>query len=284
MDSPPTGIAFPSGVVVSVGFICRLAGQELTMEFTTISALVIIVLTVIPGYIFTKTKRRFCVFAEEHDWQHSLLSYVLHSLIILAIAWGVQSLIGQHPSTILNNKSAQDLIRQLIASPVDWGLTIFVFPIVGGYLAALAVRFNVVAWPYIIVSTVARRLGGRKVVRQLLAPLPSIVEGWDALYLELTTGGPHIVVVEKKSGDTVIGMFKTGSATSRHGNYPDLFLAQSCAITENGKAIPNPDSRGVFIRGSEVVTIALWNGAQERHEGGQQTARSMEGGARHDEK
>ncbi|ODU51623.1 MAG: hypothetical protein ABS98_06375 [Lysobacteraceae bacterium SCN 69-48] len=266
-----------------MGFACRFAGQELTMEFTTISALVIIVLTVIPGYIFTKTKRRFCVFAEEHDWQHSLLSYVLHSLIILAIAWGAQSYIGQHPSTILNNKTAQDLIRQLVASPVAWGLTIFVVPIVGGYLAALAVRFNIVAWPYIIVSTTARRLGGRKVVRQLLAPLPSIVEGWDALYLELTTGGPHVVVVEKKSGSTVIGIFKSGSATSRHGTYPDLFLGQSCDITKDGRAIPNPDSRGIFIRGSEVATIALWNGTQERVHDGQSTARSMEGGASHDQ-
>lgn len=252
------------------------------MEFvTTLKGLLVIVIAIVPGYIFTRTRRRFAIVEEAKDLNHALIGYFVHSLVMLAIGWAVLARVGQDPSAVLKTRSANELALLLIGSPYTWGMTIVVIPAVLGFWSAVTTRYNLIALPFRLAGAVLRWLTEGKWTLQRMTPLPTLVQAWDAVWLQLNSGQTRTVIVGLEDGTTIAGVYDARSATSRSDRYPDIFLSQVCVYDDQGRIIPMATSDGVFIRGSRIVWMQLWQRPEVLDETDATAGSNPQGGAGH---
>ena len=253
------------------------------MEFlTTLKGLLVVILTITPGYVFGRCRRRFSVVDDPKDINNAVVQWLVHSLILVALSWVLLSWAGLDPSALLKTKSSAELALALLSSPVTWGLTIFVIPAVAGFVSAVSIRYNLVSLPFRLIGVLARRISKGTWDLQRLQPLPSFVEAWAAAWLKLNSGTRRIVIVGLEDGTTITGLYDGRAATSRSDRYPDVFLAQLGTADESGTIKLQPASDGVFIRGSRIVWMQLWKLPEVGHGTQNSVENPQNGGARHD--
>lgn len=253
------------------------------MEFlTTLKGLLVVILTITPGYIFGRCRRRFSVVDDPKDINNAVVQWLVHSLIMVALSWVLLAWAGLDPSSLLKLKSANELALALLGSPVTWGLTIFVIPAVAGFVSAVSIRYNLVSLPFRLIAVLARRISKGTWDLHRLQPLPSFVNAWDAAWLTLNSGDTRVVIVGLEDGTTITGLYDGRAATSRSDRYTDIYLSRLGTVDESGTIKLQPASDGVFIRGSRIVWMQLWQLPEVGHGTHDSMEDPSEGGARHD--
>ena len=249
---------------------------------TTLRGLLVIVMALVPGFLFERTRRRFAIVDEPKDMHHALISYFVHSLVMLAINWVLLSAVGVDLGAKLTPRSADSLATDLVANPFTAFVMVFGVPVASGFLSALSLRFNLTALPFRVLGACWQWMNYGKADPSKLMPLPALVQGWDAAFLKLNSGKVRFVVIGLEDGTTITGLYDARSATNRSDRYPDVFLSKLCVCDDEGNTIPAGTSEGVFIRGRNIVWMQFWNPRNARHERTPHTQGSGQRGAGHD--
>jgi hypothetical protein len=219
------------------------------MDISSAKSLITIILMVVPGYLYARAKARFVISETPSSWQQSVLWYVVHSLTIVGMAFALFIISGADITSLLAKQNSAQVAASLITW--QWAFVVFVLPLICGFVSGMLIRFNVVGWLFDRVS------GHVKGVRHFL-PLPEL-EAWDAAFLALNRSSkPMLVHVLMKSGEVLCGEFGPGACANRKGSYTDLFLSRAMSIADDGTLTPVQHSCGLYIRGSEVKSIYLF--------------------------
>src|SRR5690242_6125174 len=183
------------------------------MDISHVNTLILTTLVLVPGYLYAATKARFVVVEQPSSWQEKTLFLVVHSMILTGMSLAMYILGGNDVVGLLMKKDTAQIASELLKWP--WIVTVFVNPIVFGFLAAMAVRIDIVGRLF--------ALFGRVHGINKLVPLPHL-NAWDSAFLALNNGMTKIVAVQLKSGAVIYGEFDAESCANRKGTYTDLFL------------------------------------------------------------
>lgn len=216
------------------------------MDINHLNGLILATLILVPGYLFAQAKSRLVIYEKPEIWQDKILFYIVHSLMLVGISLAMFVLSGTDIVSLAMKKNTAEVARALLSWP--WIVTVFVIPVVFGFLSALFIRWNLVGHAF-------RLFGWVHGIRNFV-PLPELT-AWDSAFLKLNDGIEKILAVQLKSGAILYGEFDAQSFANRKGAYTDLFLTRALTLSNDGRLIPVPHTKGLFIRGSEISFIYL---------------------------
>jgi hypothetical protein len=236
-----------------VGFFLRFnqaqcLKRKFTMDISHVKSLIMICLVLVPGYLFSRAKSKFVITEQPASWQEKTIYYVTHSMILFGLSISMFILSGADVVGLLTKQNTAQVASELLTWP--WIVSLFVNPLLFGWIAAMGVRFDVVGNVFHLLS----RIHGIK----NLKPLPTLIDAWDSAFLALNCGKRMIVAVHMKNEAIIYGVFDENATANKKGSYTDLFLSRALSISEDGTLIPAHHSKGVFIRGSEIKVVYLF--------------------------
>lgn len=214
--------------------------------FNHVNSLILVTLVLVPGYLFARSKRKFCIFDSPTTWQEKVLYYIVHSGICFGASLSLFILSGTDVVGLLTKKDTAQIATELMRWP--WLITVFINPLVFGFIAAMGVRFNLVGEFFNLFER-AHGIGKFEPLKEL--------DAWDQAFLRLNDGTEKIVAIQLKDGNIIYGVFDGQSCANRKGSYTDLFLSRALAQNSDGTLAPVPHSQGVFQRGSEIRSILI---------------------------
>jgi hypothetical protein len=151
----------------------------------------------------------------------------------------------------LVRRVAQDGPAQHAAELTAWALLVLlVVPVVAGaVLAALAEARSPGWWMWLL-----RRLGISSAART--------AEAWNWVFRQRF---PAYLRVRLKDGRTVLGWYGGSSLASSDATVRDLYLQQQWTAERDWFHAPYPTSRGVWLAGSEIVSVEFFAGTPPTH-------------------
>ena len=217
------------------------------MDITHVKSLILVTLILVPGYLYSQAKARFVIVETPSSWQEKTLYFIVHSLILVGISFAMFILGGNDVVGLLTKKDTAQIATELLRW--QWVTTVFILPLVFGFLTAMAIRCDLVSRLF--------GLFGRVHGINKLVPLPHL-SAWDSAFLALNNGTTKILAVQLKSGAVIYGEFDAESCANRKGAYTDLFCTRALTVDESGTLIEVPNTKGLFVRGSEISLIHLF--------------------------
>ena len=218
---------------------------------TTLTALMIVLLAIVPGFVATTMWGRSRTWkGHDSDFRTMLLSVAISGVIHVVSA----------PLTILWIVPARgDLIRHSYRVAGWAALVVLVIPTVLGIGAA---RFSDWFQEPMLKATDLRSLGIFRRVRAVLirgGVTPSI---WDWVF-EAEPPDERYVVVTFSDGSRIGGVFEAGSYALTSPETHGLFLTKEWVLDENGNFVSEiPDSEGLMVDASEVRSLRILRGGE----------------------
>jgi hypothetical protein len=210
------------------------------MPPATGSALLIVVVFVLPGFVAVLLKERIYEVRGEESTFDRLLTTVYYSLLIylpVLLVVGVLSAFGAvHQSDLVDFAHG----RSAIWLTAIVSLTILlVFPALSALLAAAWVRSDTRL-------AAQRRLG--------IKPVHRVATSWDFAF---DSEQDLLLVVTLKGGSRVAGYYGPRSHSGYGSKTRDLFLEERWNFTDDGASLEGaaPRSVGVWIGAEEIVAV-----------------------------
>jgi uncharacterized protein DUF6338 len=196
---------------------------------TSFNAVVVLVLFIIPGFIFTRVFG-FSVPLRTRDSTYTVLDSLAVSSVNYAF-WSPLVLLLIRPGFSLNHP---------VWFPIGWFGILFLSPVL---LAAVAVRF--------IDSPRAKWL--RRSLR-MIHPIP---KAWDHFFRQ---GKICWVMATMKDGRLVAGLFSTNSFASSYPDEEDIYLETLCTLSPEGKITGIvKGSEGAILRMDDVLLLEFYS-------------------------
>jgi uncharacterized protein DUF6338 len=218
---------------------------------TTLTALLIVLLAIVPGFIATTMWGRSRTWrGHASDFRTMLLSVAISGVIHVISA----------PLTILWIIPARgDLLKHSYRAAGWAALVVLVVPTVLGIAAA---RFTDWFQKPMLKATDIRSLG---IFRRIWATIvrggitPSI---WDWVF-EAEPPDERYLVVTFTDGTRIGGVFEAGSYALTSPETHGLFLTREWVLDANGNFVSEiPDSEGVMVEASEVRSLRILRGGE----------------------
>lgn len=210
----------------------------------TIDALVILVLLVVPGFIFARLVRAPMPRALVSD-RNFIVRALLFSLLIHALGLPVTIAMSERISAFLASIS---LTGSGQSPSIDWlvlwwlGTLLLLLPVV---LALVASRLWEARWAQPMLEKVG------------LSLVDMTPRAWDWFFLTQKRG--CWIVAEMKNGRTVGGPFGKSSFASLHPHGNDLFIECEFYVDERHSFSDKvPESIGVWLSGSEIRSLHFY--------------------------
>jgi hypothetical protein len=219
----------------------------------TTQALVIAILILSPGYIFTQVARRSIAYIEESTDGRFFLTLITMGTVIHAIMF--------HWSVRIYRFYQSDTLVRHDWEFFFWGFTtIFFLPL---SLGALVGWLSTVK----IIDRLLDRFGFGYVDRT-----PS---AWD--YAIKGQYGRYVRVYLKDGKGVIAGVYSVRSLGSTNPRRPDLYLEEQWLLDEDGNFDqPLPDSSGVWIAHDTIGHVEFLEGEDEPYEQGEAAAEGDE--------
>lgn len=209
----------------------------------TTQALVIAILVLSPGYIFTQVARRVIAYIEEPTDGRFFLAIITMGTVIHALMfpWSVRIYRYYQPNTLF------DHTKEIFG----WAaLTIFVLPLVLGVLVGW---LSTVWW----IDWLLDKIGFGYIDRT-----PS---AWDHAVKEKR--GKYVRVHLKDGKGKIAGVYSLKSLGSINARRPDLFLEEAWLLDEDGNFTePIPNSSGVWIAHDIMGYVEFLEGLDQPYE------------------
>lgn len=219
---------------------------------STVEALVVLVLFVVPGFLFRRGYLRARPRAKAEPGLYALAEAVVFSLVLIAATWwwrGADVVAWAEQETAVTDHSGETF-TYLVA------LLLLSFPV--GVVIGLVVDWLEERWD----SWVLKRKGDDSAITRLVRR----VEGlgvtlaptvWDETWDRLTSRGQTLYVrVRTTTGNEIVGVFSEGSVVTRSPEEQELYIAEVYRFDERqGVWEKTPGGKGALISGSQVETI-----------------------------
>ncbi len=209
----------------------------------TTQALVLAILVLTPGYIFTQIVRRVIAYIEEPTDGRFFLTLITTGALIHALVfpWSVRIYRYYQANTLVDNA------REVYG----WAaLTIFILPLVLGVILG---KLTAVWW----IDWLLDHIGFGYIDRT-----PS---AWDHAIKEQR--GKFVRVHLKDGRGTIGGVYSVKSLGSTNARRPDLFLEESWVLDEDGNFLaPIPNSSGVWIAHDTMGYVEFLEGLDQPYE------------------